>query len=287
MQQWALPMPGSDADKEVRGHVLIVAGSREIPGAALLAASAAMRAGAGKLTVATAESVAIELALALPEARVIALPESDSGGLESEGVEGLLECLNTCCAMLVGPGLMDAETTSGFVKRLLENSRSLPCVLDALAMDAALLGMVFTQPVLLTPHAGEMAHLTGAPKTAILEDPVTAGQELASRLRAAVVVKGATTILATPDAGTWSHTAAVPGLATSGSGDVLAGLIAGLAARGASLEQAAAWGIVVHAQAGERLARRFGPIGYLARELLDELPALLHQARPTPEPLVC
>ncbi len=287
LRQWALPMPGSDADKEVRGHVLIVAGSREIPGAALLAASAALRAGAGKLTVATPQSVAIGLALALPEARVIALPESDSGGLESAGVDQLLACMDTCGAMLVGPGLMDAETTSRFVRRLLAHSRSLPCVLDALAMDAALSDKAFTQPVLLTPHAGEMAHLTGVSKNVILDDPVKAGRELASRLQAVVVLKGATTILASPEAGTWSHTAAVPGLATSGSGDVLAGIMVGLAARGASLEQAAAWGIVVHAQAGERLARRFGPIGYLARELLDELPALLHQVRPTPQPLVC
>jgi hydroxyethylthiazole kinase-like uncharacterized protein yjeF len=130
-------------------------------------------------------------------------------------------------------------------------------------------------PVLLTPHAGEMAHLCGSDKAAIEADPGPAALQAARRWQAVVALKGAATMLAAPDGSLWRHEAAVPGLATAGSGDVLAGLIAGLAARGATLLQAAAWGVALHARAGQRLARQHGSLGYLASELAAEVPALL------------
>jgi ADP-dependent NAD(P)H-hydrate dehydratase len=146
------------------------------------------------------------------------------------------------------------------------------------------------QPVVISPHAGEMARLQGRDKADVDGDGMAALHG-ASQWNVVVALKGAVTSIASPEGRLWRHEAGQPGLATSGSGDVLAGLIAGLAARGAALEQAAAWGVVLHALAGGRLARRLGPLGYLARELGGEVPSLMnrpwrrarpHQARREP-----
>jgi ADP-dependent NAD(P)H-hydrate dehydratase len=275
LRDWPLPRVAHDADKEDRGRVLVIAGSREIPGAAALAATAALRAGAGKLVVATAASVAPWLAQALPEARVIALPETPAGGFAVDALELVADSARAAGAALIGPGLMDADGTCRFVSALLPLLARAPVVLDALAMDVARHGARFEQPVLLTPHAGEMAHLSGRSKDDVVAQPEAAALEAARRWNATVALKGATTLIATPRGEGWRHAGADPGLATSGSGDVLAGTIVGLATQQAPLEQAVAWGVVLHALAGAALARRFGAIGYLARELPAEIPALV------------
>jgi NAD(P)H-hydrate repair Nnr-like enzyme with NAD(P)H-hydrate dehydratase domain len=131
--------------------------------------------------------------------------------------------------------------------------------------------------LLLTPHAGELAHLSGLDKAGIAADPLAAARRHAREWHATVALKGATTVIATPDGRSWCHAAGNLGLAVSGSGDVLAGIMAGLAARGAPLEQAAAWGVALHARAGERLAVQVGTLGFLARELAGEVPRLLDE----------
>ena len=159
-----LPQPGDDADKESRGQVLIVAGSREIPGAALLAATAALRAGAGKLVVAAPASVAIALAMALPEARVIGLEETAEGGLAQSGVARVAELAPKLAAIVIGPGTLDEDASAAFVRALLPHLAHCTVVLDAYAMSALMDGTCLSPNVILTPHAGEMAHLTGRPK---------------------------------------------------------------------------------------------------------------------------
>jgi ADP-dependent NAD(P)H-hydrate dehydratase len=275
LRRWPLPAVAGDADKEARGRVLVIAGSRETPGAAALAALAALRAGAGKLVVATAASVAPALALALPEARVIALPETEAGGFAPGALELVADSGRQAGAALIGPGLMDPDGTCRFVTQLLPLLAHAPVVLDALAMDVAREGRRFEQPVLLTPHAGEMAHLSGRSKEQVAADAEAVALEAAGRWNVTMALKGATTLVATPRGDGWRHTGADPGLATSGSGDVLAGAVVGLAAQQAPLEQAAAWGVVLHALAGARLARRLGAVGYLARELPAEIPPLV------------
>ena len=278
LRRWPLPKVAGDADKESRGNVLVVAGSREIPGAALLAATAALRAGAGKLVVATAQSVAVQTAIAMPEARVIGLPETAQGAFATGDLHLLEEVARQADAALLGPGLADEAGTIDFVSALLPLLARAPVVLDALAMNVLKrLGRV-RQPVLLSPHAGEMAQLRDRPKKDVEADPLAAAQACAD-WNAVVVLKGAVTRIASPDGRQWRHDADHPGLATSGSGDVLAGLIAGFAAQKASLEQAAAWGVVLHALAGAQLARRMGPLGYLARELPQEVPGLMKKLR--------
>ncbi len=271
-----LPLPQPDGgDKEARGRILVVAGSREIPGAALLAATAALRAGAGKVAVATAASVAVPLALALPEARVIGLDETPAGGLAAHGVERLADMAGDLAAVVVGPGMQDEKETAAFVRALLERlDDDTVVVLDAYAMsvvrgtDATLLA----PNRILTPHAGEMAHLTGREKAAVVGDPLRTVLQAAKDWNACVALKGAETAVALPDGTLWVHRGGNAGLGTSGSGDTLAGLIGGLAARGVPALHAALWGVRLHAMAGEALAAKRGELGYLAREIPDEVP---------------
>lgn len=273
LRGWPLPPIAPDADKEDRGKVLVVGGSREIPGAAQLAAIAALRAGAGKLAIATAGSVSASLGAAVPEARVIALAETGDGAFAA-GEQAWLDSASAAC-VLIGPGMMGTSGTQAFVEALLPLLNDVPVVLDALAMDVVRGRGRFDQPVLLTPHAGEMAHLLRIDKEEVLADPARIAVRASEEWNAVVALKGATTWIAAPDGRRWRYDSAHPGLATSGSGDVLAGLVAGLAARGATLEQACAWGVALHAMAGSALERRCGPLGYLARELPGEVPALL------------
>lgn len=286
LRSWPLPTPSNDADKEERGHVLVLGGSREMPGAVILAATAALRAGAGKLTIATGRSVAQLVALAIPESRVLGLAENDAGGFTVEAVAALDPLADKISAILIGPGMQDEAATARLVHALLPrlDGSDTKVLLDAEAMGALLHPPAgqppfrFHAPVLLTPHAGEMAHLTGIAKDEIGAAPDRHALEAAQRWNAVVALKGARTVIAAPGGERWQHEGGNVGLATSGSGDVLAGVIAGLAARGAGLAQAAAWGVALHARAGERLAERFGRLGYLARELCDVIPALLEQA---------
>jgi ADP-dependent NAD(P)H-hydrate dehydratase len=277
LRHWPLPVIEPDADKEERGRVLVAGGSREIAGAVQLAAVAALRAGAGKLVIATAASAAANVAQAVPEARVVGIGESPGGALQASGIEALGKTLDGLAAVLVGPGMMDSQGTAPFVLGILDACRDVPVVLDASAMDVVIERRRFDQPVLLTPHAGEMAHLLGIGKDEVERQPEAIARRAASRWNAVVALKGATTVIATPDGSAWRHEGGHPGLATSGSGDVLAGLILGFAARGVALEQAAAWGVVMHALGGRVLARQLGPLGFLAREIAHTVPALLRK----------
>lgn len=266
-----LPQPGADSDKERRGHVLVVGGSPQIPGAILLAATAALRAGAGKLVVATCEQVAPLLATALPEARVIALPQTADGALAVAGVDDLAE-LTDIDALLVGPGMQHEATTVAFAQRLLA-ATACPAVLDAYAMGA--IPSASRPHTVVTPHAGEMAHLSGLSKDEVLQRPCEIATAAAKDWQATVVLKGAASWIAAPDHHAWLHVGGNAGLGVSGSGDVLAGCIVGLLARGLPPLHASAWGVALHARAGELLAQRIGPLGYLAREIADALPQVM------------
>jgi len=254
-----------------------VGGSVETPGAALLAAIAALRAGAGKLTIAVPAAVAQGLALAVPEARVIGLPLSSGGGFLARGSDRLVALADAVDAVVLGPGMMNAQGTIGFVRGLLPAFRRSTVVLDAFAMGVVR-HLCLDQPVVMTPHAGEMANLSGLTKEAVCDDPLSTAIAAARLWNACVVLKGACSYIAQPDGTTWRHEGSTPGLATSGSGDTLAGVIGGLAARGLTPAVASAWGVVLHSRAGAALARRHGPLGFLARELPGELPRLIQSA---------
>lgn len=276
LRRWPLPDPGNDADKETRGQVLVVAGSPEIPGAAILAGEAALRAGAGKLVIAAPRGIAPGLALAVPESRVIGLPQAGNGGIDPAGaLRLLLPLAANVRALVIGPGMQDEKRCVRLVNTLLPAFAHTAVLLDALAMRAARTGRAFSQPVILTPHAGEMAELCGMTKAAVEADPLAVVRMAAEAFNACVALKGARTHVCLPGEPAWRFDGGTPGLATSGSGDTLAGLIGGLAARGMPIEGACAWGVAVHARAGHALARRTGTLGYLARELPREFPAQL------------
>ena len=152
-------------------------------------------------------------------------------------------------------------------------------ILDAAAIQGLGRLKARKRPLIVTPHAGEMATLLGRAAGEIARDPLAAARTAVDRLGAIVVLKGATTVVAAPGGALFRHRAEIPGLGSSGSGDVLAGLIVGLLAQGLGALDACLWGVALHAAAGRRLARRVGTTGYLARELAAEVPALMEQAR--------
>jgi ADP-dependent NAD(P)H-hydrate dehydratase len=270
LREWPLPAPGGS--KYARGEVVIVGGARSTPGAAMLAGAAALRAGAGRLTLAVARSTAVPLAVALPEAGVHGLPETESGSVDGSGTELLAPDLAAADVVLVGPGLDDADRTMDLLNELVPRiDAPTPVLLDAFALGVlpqlADVAESLKGRLILTPNRAEAARLLGADDVG--DD---ASRRIATRYGAVVTCQG---LIAAPDGRTWQVSTGTSGLATSGSGDVLAGIIAGLVGRGADAEQAACWATHLHAAAGDRLAVRVGRVGYLARELIDEIPALL------------
>lgn len=261
--------PVIDGDKETKGRILVIAGSREVPGAALLTATAAMRAGAGKLKVATARSIADELGLAMPEAMVIGLSDDEATALAE-----IAEQAADVDAVIAGPGMANGAICAKIAQVLLKSDARL-------ALDAALLRELEppkqardTLPVLL-PHAGELASLLDCGEEDIERDPIGSGVAAAKRYRASVLVKGVTSHVVTPDGESWTYDGGAPGLGVSGSGDVLGGIVGGLLARGAEPLSALLWAVWLHGEAGAVLAKKLGPIGFLAREIADEIPGLL------------
>jgi ADP-dependent NAD(P)H-hydrate dehydratase len=273
LRGWPLPATGSS--KYGRGQVLVVGGARATPGAAMLAALASLRAGAGRLSLAVADSVAVAVAVAIPESGVVGLPETASGSVRGDGAERIADDVASSDAVLVGPGLDDPEQTAallrGLVPHVADDAR---VVLDAFALGV-LPGLddvveALAGRLVLTPNTGEAERLLDREiDDDALPDAVA---EIARRYRAVVTCHGH---VADPSGRRWEMSTGYGGLATSGSGDVMAGALCGLLARGADTAQAACWGTHLHAAAGDRLAARIGPTGFLARELLDELPVVL------------
>jgi hydroxyethylthiazole kinase-like uncharacterized protein yjeF len=272
------PLPTGDGGKEGRGRTLVVGGSAETPGAVVLAAEAALRCGAGKLQAALAESVAAAVAVALPEALVRALPETPSGAVSGVGAGVAKDLAGSADCVLIGPGLVDPVESAAVVRTLLDGLEG-PVVLDALALAA-----VTDDPecvralggnVVLTPNPTELAHALHETEDSVGKDLAGSASRLAERTGAVVAVGGPISWVADPDGRVWRDDGGAPGLGVSGAGDVRAGLVAGLLARGAEPAQAAVWAGHLHGRAGERLSARLGPLGYLARELAPEVPALL------------
>jgi len=271
LRDWPLPGPGSS--KHSRGHVLVVGGARSTPGAVKLAGLAALRVGAGVLALAVDESAATALAVALPEASVLGLKLDEP----ADG-DALPERLAAADAVLVGPGLDDPVST----RRLLRLVAQYAPAESAVVLDAFALGVLAQEAtsaartslpseLVLTPNPDEARRLL-ADGPDVGDDAEVVAVAIAQRYSAVV---GYQRQVADSSGRHWCIPAGNPGLGTSGSGDVLAGAVTGLLARGASGQQAMCWATYLHATAGDRLAARVGRLGFLARELLAELPAIL------------
>ena len=275
LRRWPLPDPGSD--KEERGHVLVVGGGRATPGAVLLAAEAAFRVGCGKVTVGTVQSRAAALTVAVPELAVTELAEDDGGNIVPGRAAPALDLDEAGGALLVGPGLTDVDGAAALVAELAPAVRS-PLVLDALATayvteDAERVASL-SVPVVITVNTAELARCLHREEDDVEADLESHAAALARRTGATVLCGGACKVVASGDA-LWRVDAGNAGLGISGSGDVQAGLVAGLLGRGAPPDQAAVWAAHLHASAGDRLADRVGPVGYLARELPAQVPGIL------------
>jgi ADP-dependent NAD(P)H-hydrate dehydratase len=276
LAEWALPDPGSD--KESRGVVLVVGGNRSTPGAVILSGESSLRVGGGKLQAATACGGAAQVALALPEAGVHGLTETDKGDLDASGADLVVELASSAASVLLGPGLLDPQAASALLAAAVPEI-DVPVVVDALGS-----AYVTDHPdglhhlegrSVLTVNPTELSRTLQVDEPEVDDDPVGASLRLADKARAVVLCGGATKVIATPDGECWQVVEGGPGLGVAGSGDVQAGFVSGLLARGAEPAQAAVWGAYLHATAGDRLAAEIGPVGFLARELPAVAPRLL------------
>lgn len=277
LRRWPLPRP--EGDKRARGDVVVIGGSLRSPGAVRLAGEAALRAGAGRLTIVLSSVIAVDVATSLPECGVVPLTSTRAGGVLGRSVALAANDLAATDAVLVGPGLDDLGETCALLDALPAHlGDDVSVVLDAYALGALALrpslADAYAGRLVLTPNRIEAAALLGR-ELGDSEDPTA---EIAARFQAVVSCFGT---VADADGKNWTVEAGNSGLGTSGSGDVLAGTITGLSARGATPEQAATWGTWAHGTAGEALADRIGPIGFLASELLPEIPRAL--ALPAPK----
>lgn len=274
------PLPGAQGDKYAHGRVLVVAGTRDIAGAAMITATASMRAGAGKITIATVDSAAPLLRMHVPEAMIFGFAEARDGGLAASTPERIAALTVDYEAVVAGPGMKPSPVVTALAARLCSAGK--PLVLDAallrgLAPAAGAARAADISPILL-PNAGEMADLLGCGEEEVLADPLGCARQAAARYQAMVLAKGVESHAAAPDGSAWKYSGGAPGLGVAGSGDTLAGIIGGLLARGAAPLTALLWAVWLHGEAGARLAAKTGPIGFLAREISAEIPAILAEA---------
>lgn len=270
LRHWPLPLDGSD-DKDARGRAFVVGGAPSMPGPVLLAGIAALRAGAGKLQIGVPSSILLHVATAVPEALVVPLEEKDGAIVVSCAGE-IAERAGKADALVIGPGMPEKESAA-LVAEVARATRT-PLVVDAGALAACRNDIDFGGRAVLTPHAGELVGLVRRPRETIEADPERYAKEAAATFNACVALKGPRTYIALPDGRCVLNTEGHVGLATSGSGDTLAGVIGGILARGVEPLGAAAWGVYLHALAGKALADRMG-VGFLARELLAEIPPIM------------
>lgn len=275
LRQWPLPSPGEG--KRGRGQLLVVGGARSTPGAAMLAGVAGLRVGAGVLALGVAKSVASAVAVAVPESSVVALPEDETGAVTGAAGAVVASRLGGCSAVLVGPGLDDADRARELVQAL----AAVDDYAGEVVLDAFALGVLadvegherWDGRLSLTPNEAEAARLLELDPDDLdgVGDDVAVAAEIAERYQACVSYQG----IVHDGKDAWAVPFGHSGLGTSGSGDVLAGAVAGLLARGAERAQAVCWATYLHAASGDRLAPAVGRIGFLARELVETLPRVL------------
>ena len=281
-----LPERPLQANKGSFGRVLVVAGSINYIGAAYLACSGAIRVGAGLVTLATATSLQSILASKLTEVTYLPLPESRPGIISAEAARLVLPQFEQYNVLLLGCGLGQSESVVRFIRSILigRHKQALPSlVLDADALNTLAntprWWKLLTTDAILTPHPGEMARLAGMTVEEVQSDRVGVAKKLAAEWNKTIVLKGAYTVIASPEGKVKISLIANPGLASAGTGDVLTGAIAGLVAQGLSLFDAAACGVYFHAEAGEMVKARLGDAGMVASDLLPELPQVIKRLK--------
>ncbi len=271
-----------DVHKGMFGHVLGVAGSTGKSGAAVLTGLAALRVGAGLVTLALPESLSADLPDRPPEIMTCPLPQTDEGTLGSAVLDRLLKLAQDKTVAAIGPGISTHPETVRLLHGLVRGL-SIPMVIDADGLNCLAGHLEILKearsPIVLTPHPGEMARLLGTSSQAVQSDRLGAAAELAGRCPATVVLKGARTVIAGRDGVLTINTTGNSGMATAGTGDVLTGMIAGLIAQGHPPDQAACLGVYLHGLAGDLAAAEVGEIGLLAGDLIRRIPTAIREGR--------
>lgn len=270
-----LPARAADAHKGDLGRVAVIAGSVGLSGAASLASTAALRSGAGLVTLGVPASLNDIMETKLTEVMTRPLPETSSRSLSPEALEEVRDLVASSDAVALGPGLSREEGTRAFVRSLVTEIDR-PCVVDAdglNALDLAVLeGREGSAGMVLTPHPGEMSRLCGRELTEVVANGPEVAREVAAKVRATVVLKGAPTCVADPSGELFVNPTGNAGLASGGSGDVLTGVIAALLGRKLGATEAAALGAYVHGLAGDLAAQEYGRTGMIAGDVLNALP---------------
>jgi NAD(P)H-hydrate epimerase len=282
LSNW-LPRRPPNAFKNRVGQILVIAGSRGFGGAARLTAVSALRAGAGLVVLAAPASLLPSLEAATLEVIKLPLPE-ENGGISAAAIEQLQSHLQWAEVIALGPGLGTLDGAQHVVKHVLAEFSG------TIVLDADALNLLTGQPeiirhaagkIILTPHPGELSRLTGANKAAIAVNPVTVARQTAEELGQVLVLKGAPTVVASPTGEVFINSTGNAGMATAGSGDVLTGIIAGLAGQALDPLRAALLGVYVHGLAGDLARGRLGEWSMLAGDIMEHLhEAMQDLARP-------
>jgi NAD(P)H-hydrate epimerase len=277
--RWLVPTRDPDSHKGTYGHLLVIAGSRGKTGAAILASRAAMRTGAGLVTLAAPRSLNDIFASSLVEVMTEPLAENAEEEMEPLGDEAWRRLLERKNVVLFGPGIGVTDAARNNLRWLLRNLET-PWVIDAdglnnLALDINRLRSAKTPPV-LTPHPGEMARLIGKDTASVNRDRIGIARAFATEHRCYVVLKGARSVIATADGKVFINPTGNPGMASGGMGDVLAGLLAALLGQGLSAEHAMKLGVYLHGFVGDRVAAEKGEIGLIASDIIEGLPAAIN-----------
>lgn len=275
-----LPERPIDSHKGSFGQILLVAGSVGMSGAAMMSARSSLRSGAGLSILATAKS----LVPALPAEEIIYRPltETSTGSIGIDALKELEHDMERAQVMVIGPGLSSNEETVSFIHELLKKVR-VPCVLDADGLNAIAQNPKIMSETeggfVFTPHPKELSRLMGKSTAEIQSDRIRSAQEAAKRFGATIVLKGANTIVATPDDDVFIIPTGNNGMATAGSGDVLTGVIAGLLAQGMNTTWAAVAGAYIHGAAGDLAASDFGEDGTIAGDIMSYVPLAIKALR--------
>lgn len=271
------PRP-EDSHKGQTGHLLVLAGSPGKTGAAVLAGQAALRAGAGLVTLAVPAGLHDLFELMTREVMTESLPDTGERTLGRAAVGRAKELMADKKAVALGPGLGQGEETVEFVRAVIAGT-ALPLVIDADGLNAAArdphMLMRRKGPLIVTPHPGEMSRLLGRPAAAIQADRLGSALEFARRYEVITVLKGAHTVTAAPDGRAFLNLSGNPGMATAGMGDVLTGVIGALLAQGYEPLTAAVLGVYLHGRAGDLAAGELGELGLVASDVLQRLPRAL------------
>jgi len=266
----------TDSHKRDFGHIFMLAGSRNMPGAAILCAKAAMRSGAGLVTVGLPKDLSLAIPKKIFETMTKSLSQTKDGSVSIGAYTEIKKFLSKVDVLVIGPGLSQNSSTKQLVKKLVFGQNALPAVIDADGLNA-LVGHLkkFKGIKILTPHPGEMARLLGASTKAIEKNRKDIALSFAKKYNCLAVLKGNHTVVADGKGKLYINHTGNPGMATAGSGDVLTGIIASFLAQGLAPFEAAKYAVYLHGLAGDFAAKKKTEISLIASDIIDNIPEVV------------